>query len=74
MEESTNPNKRVSDNSSSEKATKEISIPTSVNSSTKATSNEKSLFPNFFQKLTCSSSNHADDKSEVIVISKSGPK
>lgn len=73
MHKSTNPNKRVSDNSSSEKATKETAA-ISVNSSKKATSNEGSRFSNFFQKLACSSTNLADDKSEVIVIPKSGSK
>lgn len=73
MQKSTEPNKRISGNSSSENTNK-ISTETSANSSKIATSSEGSSFSNIFKKLVCSSSNLADDESEVMRVQKSRPK
>lgn len=74
MQKSTELNKRVSDKSSSENTIQKLPTETSSNSSEKTTSNEKKGFFSLFQKLGCSNTNLADDKSEVFKVPKFGPK
>ncbi|WP_339050038.1 hypothetical protein [Rickettsiella endosymbiont of Xylota segnis] len=74
MQKSTDLNKRASDKSSSENTIPKLPTETSSNSSEKTNSNEKKGFFNFFQKLGCSNTNLADDKSEVFKVPKFEPK
>lgn len=74
MQKSIDLYKKVSDKTSSENTIQKLPIETSSNPSEKTTSNEKKGFFNLFQKLGCSNTNLADDKSEVFKVPKFGPK
>ncbi|MFZ0219793.1 MAG: hypothetical protein WAL30_06275 [Candidatus Aquirickettsiella sp.] len=74
MEKSTNLEKRILDNSSSENTTQKLSTETSVKSFKKSTPTQGNFFFGIFQKLSCSYQRLQDDEGERILISKSTPK